>query len=166
MADRIQDYNSIIFLGGGCMAERLYNQIEGIEGKLIGVMDLFSDEARKIKFFHEYPIQSPDHFVNDLNDDTAIVVAIGSVEVCRFVDEFITRFGYPTSNLFVVNPYSSLRFFMVTEELAAEPRIALSDNRFDEVGLMFKDDVSHDIFNCLRSAKPYESVSDHYELIK
>lgn len=166
MTDYLADYDSILFLGGGCMAERLFNQINGIEHKLVGVMDLFSDTNRKIKSFHNFEIKSPDAFENEINSGAAIIVAIGTIEVCKYVNEFINKYNIPEANIFVVNPYSSLRFFMVNDDFSAEERIPLSDKRFEEVCQMFKDKTSIEIIEFLKAAKPYESVNDTYELIK
>lgn len=64
--NELSHYSKVIFLGGGVLAERLYNQIEGIETKLIGVTDLYEDSEREIKEFKGYKICSLDNFKNEI----------------------------------------------------------------------------------------------------
>ena len=166
MSDILSKYEKIIFLGGGCMAERLYSQIDNINTRLIGIMDLLPDQERRKKIFHGHPICNPTCFKNEIENGAAVVVAIGCISVSLIVKEYIRKYNYSVENLFVPNPYSSLRFFMVSEELAQEDRIPFLDKRYDIVKNMFKDEISMNIYRVLEHSKPYESISDTYELIK
>ena len=166
MEKKLNEYDRIIFFGGGCMAERLYNQIEGISDKLIGVMDMVPSDKRKINSFHGLTIQNPEAFREDINNGAAVVVAIGNINVCNCVRDYIDTYGYTIDNLYVVNPYSTLRFFMVNDELAKDIRIPFTDDRYDKVKNIFHDNASLEIYNMLENSKPYESINDSYELLK
>lgn len=164
--NELSHYSKMIFLGGGVLAERLYNQIENIETKLIGVTDLCEVSERKIKEFKGYQICSLDNFKNDiLEGKTAVVVAIGCWDVFELVKLAIERWGYIKDSLFVVNPYSSLRFFCVDDELAKEARIDTSDERYQRTAELLKDKISRKHFELCMNAKPYEGLEDIYELV-
>lgn len=165
MKKKLNDYNKIIFLGAGCMAERLYNQIPDSSKKLIGVVDLLDKEKRKITSFHGLKVSSPLDYEDELQSGAALVVAIGDIDVYKYVKEYISKYKYDTSNIFVANPYSSLRFFMVNDEFSSEER-KKDENKISLVKDMFNDDESIKVFELLCSSKPYESVEDEYELIK
>lgn len=164
--NELSHYSKVIFLGGGVLAERLYNQIEGIETKLIGVTDLYEDSEREIKEFKGYKICSLDNFKNEiLGGGTAVVVAIGCWYVFELVKSAIARWGYIKDCLFVVNPYSSLRWFCVDDDLSKEARIDTSDERYQRTAELFKDKISRKHFDLCMNAKPYEGLGDVYELI-
>lgn len=161
-----ENYSKIIFFGGGIMAERLYSQIDGIENRLIGVVDLLNKEQRVKKSFMGYRIDNAYAFEDKMKDEaTAVVVSIGSVNVYAIVTDFLTKFPYVENRLFVVNPYSSLRFFFVDDELAAEERIPVTDVRYQRVRTMFEDELSLKIYDTLIHSKPFENNRDRYELI-
>lgn len=161
----LNDFKGVLFFGGGVMAERLYSQIDNIECKLIGVFDLLEENTRNTKKFREYDIKNARDYEADLyNEENAIIVAIGHLAVFKIVARFLEK--YDVSNrIFVVNPYSSLRFFMVDEELSAEKRIPFSDKKYENVKRLFKDKESIIHFDLLVNSKPYESVEDSYEII-
>lgn len=163
---RIDDYNNIIFLGGGVMADRLYRQIPGIEDKLIGVIDLYEPQNRKVKEFHNIEIHSP-LFYDEIirRGETAIVIAVGCIEVNHIVEGYIKQYPNHKEYVFVVNPYSCLRFFYVDKELSEEQRIPFTDIRYRNIERMFKDELSIRLFQLLCSSKPYESKEDTYELL-
>lgn len=162
----LSEYDSVILFGGGVLAERLYSQYAIIRDSLAAVIDMLPDERRVIKSFHGIDIVNPDSIENDIISNSAIVFAIGNIKVCYCVKDFIQKYNVPANNVFVVNPYSSLRFFMVNDELAREQRIPFLDERFSHVGKLFNDDLSMKIWNALLSSKPFESNEDSYELVR
>jgi FkbM family methyltransferase len=162
----INSYERFLFFGGGVMAERLYNQIDCAEKKLIGVFDLFDDDGRNINSFKSFVIRNAEECVNELkNSGNAIVVAIGNAKVCNIVDKLLNRYPYISDRLFVVNPYSSLRFCVVDDELASEERIPYSDAKYTLVRNMLNDEESLKHFDLLVSSKPYDGIGDTYELV-
>ena len=165
MKNKLNEYNKIILLGAGCMAERLYNQIPDSSKRLIGVIDLLDKEKRKITSFHGLKVGSPLDYEDELKNGAALVVAIGTIDVYKYVKEYINKYKFDTSNIFVANPYSSLRFFMVNDEFSSEERNK-DENKISLVRDMFSDDESIKILELLCSSKPYESAEDEYELIK
>lgn len=165
MKNTLKEYDKIIFLGAGCMAERLYNQIPDSSKRLIGVVDLFDEAKRKITSFHGLSVGSPLDYADELKSGAALIVAIGTIDVYKCVNEYINKYKFDTSNIFVVNPYSSLRFFMVNEEFSNEERNK-DENKISLVRDMFNDDKSIKVFDLLCSSKPYDSVEDEYELVK
>jgi FkbM family methyltransferase len=162
----LEDYDKIVFLGGGVMAERLYNQLNNMEERLIGVMDLLEPEKRVIKEFKNHEIVSPSFFEKEIKSgEVAVVVAIGSFLVPLIVDEYLKKYQYGEENLFVANPYTSLRFFCVDDELSAEVRIPKTDERYNVLRTFFQDECSVKIYNQLMNSKTYESKEDSYEMI-
>lgn len=161
----IEMYKKYIFLGGGVMAERLYRQLETDERHLIGVMDMLEPEKRVKKEFHGLRIESPDHFIEELSSgDTMLIVAIGTIDVCNLVKLFVEKYGFE-ENIFVVNPYSTLRFMCINDDFSADERIPLTDSRYQIVKSLFLDKDSNEILKLLTSAKPYDSIYSPYEII-
>ena len=162
----LADYKKIIFLGGGVMADRLYQKIERIEERLIGVIDLCKPEERTKKVFKQLEIQSPEYYRNEINDDsTAVVVAIGNINVALIVRKYIDEFGGSETNLFVANPYTSLRFFYIDNDLAKEEKISYSDVRYQDVQRLFTDLESKKLYDLLTNSKSYNGFDDSYELV-
>lgn len=162
----VDDYSKIIFLGGGIMAERLYRQIQGIDKKLIGVMDLQEPDQRVKMEFNGFKIESPLYYEKDLTaDDTAVIVAIGNVMVPFIVQKYLEQYGYGEKNLFVVNPYTSLRFFFIDDDLAAEKRIPSIDSGYELVSSLFHDSLSKRTYELLMKSKPYDKIEDPYEIV-
>ncbi len=166
MTDYLSEYDKVILFGGGILAERLYSQNEIIRDSLVAVTDMLPAEKRVIKSFHGIDIVNPNSIDDSILANSAIVFAIGNIKVCYFIRDFLHKYNVPANNIFVVNPYSSLRFFMVNDELSGEKRIPFSDERYSIVANLFKDDLSIKIWNALLSSKPYESNDDTYELIR
>ena len=162
----INCYERFLFFGGGVMAERLYNQIDCAEKKLMGVFDLFDDGKRAVSSFKNHRIKNVREYSKELNNvNVAIVVAIGHFAVFKIVNNLLKAYPYISDRLFVANPYSSLRFFMVDDELAAEERVPFTDEKYTKVRNLLNDKESLTHFDLLIKSKPYESVSDSYELI-
>lgn len=159
-------YKNLILFGGGILAERLFQQNAAIRDNLIAVIDMLPEEKRILKSFHGKQIVNPDAIDKETLLNSAIIFAIGNVNVCSYAKDFVKKYNIPARNLFVVNPYSSLRFFMVNEELANETRIPLSDERYSKVKSLFNDDLSLKIWNALYNSKPFESNDDSYELVR
>ena len=161
-----KDYDEILFFGGGVMAERLYMQIPQIEKKLVGVFDLLEHENRRQKQFKRFFIKNARECIENLkNENVAIIVAIGHFAVYQIVDDLLTSYPFIGNRLFVANPYSSLRFFMVDSELSSDLRIPFSDDRYSIVRALFNDKESINHFSRLINSKPYENVNDSYELL-
>jgi len=161
----LDDFKGILFFGGGIMAERLYSQIDNIDKRLIGVFDLLDDGSRKTKKFKDFDVKNAIEFSSEIhNEDNAIMVAMGHFAVFDIVSKFLGKYNV-SKRLFVVNPYSSLRFFFVDEELATEKRVPFSDEKYQKVKSLFKDDESINHFDLLVNSKPYEGVKDSYEII-
>ena len=162
----LDQYSKIIFLGGGVMAERLYRQIKDIDKKLIGVMDLQEPDQRVKTEFKGFNIESPGYYESDLvSGDTAVIVAIGSVMVPFAVRKYLEQYRYGEGNLFVINPYTSLRFFFIDDEIASEKRIPVTDAGYDLVSSLFHDSVSRRIYDLLIQSKPYDRIEDSYEIV-
>lgn len=165
MSKSLNNYEKIIFFGGGVMADRLYKQIDDIDKKLAAVFDLL-DDNRKTKEFNGFKIQNVQNIVTQLQDEnTAIVVAIGHFNVPLFVEQLLDRYGFIEDRLFVVNPYQSLRFFFSEDEVASEKRIPYDNEKYRKVEKFFTDEESIRIFKKLVSSKPFENINDTYELI-
>lgn len=162
----LNEYKKILFLGGGIMAERLYQQIDRIEERLIGVFDLQKPEERTRKEFKKFEIRSPEYYEKEINDDnTAVVVAIGSINVPFVVHKYINEFAGVEKNLFVANPYTGLRFFFIDNDLAKEEKIPYSDERYQDVQRLFTDSESRKLYDLLTQSKSYNSFDDPYELV-
>ncbi len=162
----LEDYSKIIFLGGGIMAERLYRQIEGIEQKLVGVMDLLEPEKRTKTEFKGLKIQSPECYREVLTDgDTAVIVAIGQWFVPDIVHQYLSQYEFGEENLFVVNPYTTLRFFCIDEELEKEKRISVKAPGYQFVRKLFQDELSLKTYRLLTESKPYDTFADPYEIM-
>lgn len=162
----IDEFKKYILLGGGIMAERLYKQLEMPDRKLVGVMDMLDQEKRSKKEFHNFTIQSPDHYMEMLkSEEAALVVAVGAINVDSIIKMYLDKYDMGEENIFVVNPYTSLRFFFVDEELAGEVRIPVSDSRYHEVRDLFKDELSVKIYQALVNSRPYDSKEDTYEVV-
>lgn len=160
------EYDEILFFGGGVMAERLYRQIPQIEKKLIGVFDLLESESRRQKEFMHFIIKNARECIDSLKkENVAIIVAIGHFAVYRIVNDLLATYPFIESRLFVANPYSSLRFFMVDDELSSDLRVPFSDERYSLVRGLFNDKESINHFLHLINSKPYENISDSYELL-
>ena len=165
MEKQLNDYKGIIFFGGGVLAGRLCKQIEDIDNKLIAVFDLL-DEDRKIKEFHGLTIQNADDILTQLSDENnAIVVAIGHFDVFKIVNKLLDSYAFIEGRIFVVNPYQSLRFFLLDDELSSDIRIPFDDERYTCVREMLSENYSVKIFNKLVTSKPYENINDTYEII-
>lgn len=160
------DFDGIMFFGAGVMAERLYGQISDIEKKLIGVFDLVENDFRKIDCFKGFPVKNARDCVDALkNKDNAIIVAIGHFTVYQIVNELLVKYPDIEDRLFVANPYSSLRFFMVDDDLASDIRVPFSDERYLMVKNLFNDEESIKHFNLLTNSKPFENNHDSYQLV-
>lgn len=162
----INDFSKMIFLGGGIMAERLYRQIDDIEKKLIGVMDLQEPENRIKKEFKQFTIKSPEYFEKEImSGDVAVLVAIGSHNVPSIVDFYRQKYKFREDCLFVPNPYTTLRFCCIDDDFASEKRIPVTDKRYRMVESLFKDEESQKLYKLLIESKPYESIEDTYEIV-
>ena len=85
----LDEYKEIMFFGGGIMAERLYDQLENIESRLCGVIDLLDERSRKITGFKGIKIKNAGDCKEELqNENIAIIVAIGHYNVYRIVSDF------------------------------------------------------------------------------
>lgn len=163
---KLDEYKKIVFLGGGILANRLYDQIYDIENKLVGVVDLLDDNSRQIKEFKGHKIINANDYIDVLkSSDVAVLVAVGHYAVYKIVEDFVLKFSFIEDRLFVVNPYCSLRFFCVDDDLASDKRIPFKDSRYGDVKKMLNDNLSIDIFNLLINSKPFENNSDTYEII-
>ena len=166
MKSSINDFSKIIFFGGGILAERLYHQIDGIQNKLVGVFDLLG-ENRSVKEFKGFAVRNAKEqelLVND--DEVAIMVAIGHICVYKFINQLRSIFPNIDERLFVINPYSSLRFFFVDDELAKEEMISFENSKYQKLRFLLNDGESIRHFNLLTSSKPFECNQDKYEIIK
>lgn len=162
----IKDYSKIIFLGGGIMAERFYQQIDDIEEKLIGVMDLLEADKRTKKDFKQFTIQSPEYFKEEItNGNVAVLVAIGTYFVPMIVSEYLEKYGYGEENLFVANPYTSLRFFCIDDDFAKEKRVPVTDEGYKLVRSLFQDELSLKLYELLQKSQPYDTLTDPYEIL-
>lgn len=162
----IDDFKSYMLLGGGVMAERLYKQLETGDRKLIGVMDMLDEEHRTKKTFHDLEIHSPDYYAEQIKSkEVALIVAIGVINVDLIIKSYLERYSMGEENLFVVNPYSSLRFFFIDEELAGEMRIPVTDSRYQEVKALFSDEISVSTYQMLVNSRPYDSKEDVYDIV-
>lgn len=162
----IDDFKKYILLGGGIMAERLYKQLETRDRKLVGVTDMLDEERRTKKTFHGLEIHSPDYYAEQIKSkEAALVVAIGVIHIDSIIKSYLDQYSMGEENLFVVNPYTSLRFFFVDEELAAEKRIPVTDSRYQAVRSMFSDEISVKIYQALINSRPYDSKEDPYEIV-
>ena len=163
---KLDEYKKIVFLGGGILANRLYDQIYDIENKLVGVVDLLDDNSRQIKEFKGHKIINANDYIDVLkSSDVAVLVAVGHYAVYKIVEDFVLKFSFIEDRLFVVNPYCSLRFLCVDDDLASDKRIPFKDSRYGDVKKMLNDNLSIDIFNLLINSKPFENNSDTYEII-
>lgn len=155
-----------IFIGGGIMAERLYQHLESEKCKLIGVMDTMNPEKRTKKSFREHQIKTLDCFSDEINSgEVAVVLAINAFESFEAINQYLNVYNYPEECLYVPNPYTTLRPCVMNDEFAAEIRIPIYDKRYDVVESLFEDDISKKIFNLLKNSKPYDNKKDSFELI-
>lgn len=162
----IDDFKSYMLLGGGVMAERLYKQLEIGDRKLIGVMDMLDEEQRTKKTFHDLEIHSPNYYEKQIKSgETALVVAIGALNVNLIIASYLDKYSMGEENLFVVNPYTALRFFCIDKELSAEARIPVTDKRYEAVKELFRDKVSMEIYRMLVNSRPYDTIEDAYEIM-
>lgn len=162
----INDFKSYILLGGGIMAERIYKQLETPDRKLIGVIDLLDEQQRTKKTFHDMVIHSPNYYEKQIKSgETALVVAIGAFNVNLIIKSYLDKYSMGEENLFVVNPYTALRFFCIDEELSAEARIPVTDSRYETVKDLFRDEISEKIYQALINSRPYNSKEDAYEIV-
>lgn len=165
MSSNLNNYKHLIFFGGGVMAERLYNQIDNAENRLTAVFDML-DENRKIKTFHGLEIHNANDLLPELHDEnTAIVAAVGHHNTAAIVNSFLKAFEFVEDRLFVVNPYQSLRYCCIDDDLAADVRIPFTDEKYTLVRKLFTDDDSIKLFNLLVNSKPYENIDDTYEIV-
>ena len=165
MNKSINEYSKIVFFGGGVLAERLYKQINSIDSRLVGVFDLL-DDRRVIKEFKGFSITNASNILDLLeNQEIAVLVAIGHYDVYKIVDKLLLTYPFIADRLFIVNPYSSLRFFMVDDDLASEERIPFSSHLYEKVRELFKDQESICHFDLLVNSKPFENNNDDYEII-
>lgn len=166
MKKSINDFSKIVFFGGGVLAERLYRQIDGIQDKLVGVFDLLG-ENRSIKSFKGFSVKNAkeqEYLIN--NDEVAIMVAIGHFGVYKFVNQLRSLYPCIDDRLYIVNPYCSLRFFMVDDELAREERVPFDNPKYQKLKSLLKDEESIRHFKLLTTSKPFENNQDNYEIIK
>lgn len=159
-------FEKVLFLGGGVMAERIYAQNPCLKDKLIGVVDLMDDEKRKTKKFHEFKIVNARAKADLLKDhETGIIVAIGSVcasDVCKmYVDVYAQR----TDNIVVPNPYTTLRFSFVDDDVSKEKMLPKDHINYAKVRKLLLDKESIDTFDMIMKAKTYEGIDDSYELV-
>ena len=166
MCDCLTDYKKIILFGGGCLAKRLYEQNRIIRERTIGVVDTVPPEKRSVKEFYGMTIVSPEQYENEIRSGAALVIAIGCIDVCHILQSFIEKYSYPTDNIIVVNPYQSLRFFLLNDEFVRETRIPFDDERYSQVTGLFKDDESKSILAALMNSKPFDGLQDDYELVR
>ncbi|SEW31041.1 methyltransferase, FkbM family [Ruminococcaceae bacterium KH2T8] len=165
MSGHLSEFEHIILFGGGCLAERLYHTDSVIREKLVAVIDSVPEDKRKIDRFHGIKIVDPGSIPDPFLHEAAVVIAIGSINVCNCVKQLVEQYDLCSDNIFVVNPYSSLRFFMVNDELASDKRIPFSDERYDRVRSLLRDPESLDVFERSINSKPFESNDDVYELV-
>lgn len=156
----------VIFLGGGVMAERIYLQNPDLKEKLVGVIDLLNDEERTTKSFHEFNIVNAGVKKDLLNNsDVGIIIAIGSVCASDVCHEYINKYAERTDNIIVPNPYTTLRFSFVDEDVSKEKMLPKNHPNYNRVKNMFLDKESIDTFDMIMKAKTYEGIEDTYELV-
>ena len=162
----MEEYTKIVFVGAGVLAERLYAQINNCEQKLVGVVDLYDNNQRTVKTFKGFKVDSLLLWKEEIEKgDIAVVMAIGCFELYRIINDALKKYPFIEDCLFVVNPYSSLRFFCVDEELSSDERISFTDSRYNKIKKIFVDSTSKKHFELLTTAKYYENINDTYELV-
>lgn len=164
----IEAYKKILLVGGGLLGQKFYNQIDGIEEKLIGVIDMLSDEERKVKEVCGHSIQSADSYRSAIeSEDVAIAWAIGAWQtIPALLEEFIERYAITDlSRIYVANPYTALRYFCVDDELGRDKRIPFCDEKYNWVERLFDDDISKGLYKRLIGSKPFDTLEDPVEII-
>ena len=162
----LDKFEKVLFLGGGVMAERIYTQNPCLKDKLIGVVDLLDDGIRKIKEFHEFEIvnaRAKDDFLKD--GKTGIIVAIGSVRASDVCKMYVENYAQRTDNIVVPNPYTTLRFFIVDDDISKEKMLPKNHVNYAMVRKLFLDKESVDTFDMIMNAKTYDGIDDTYELV-
>lgn len=164
--DVLDKFDKVLFLGGGVMAERIYMQNPCLKKKLIGVVDLLDDETRNTKKFHEFEIVNvcaKDDLLKD--SKTGIIVAIGSVcasDVCKM---YVEKYAQRTDNIVVPNPYTTLRFSFVDDDVSKEKMLPKNHINYTKVRNLLLDKESVDTFDMIMKAKTYDGIDDSYELV-
>jgi len=163
----LDNFDKILFLGGGVMAERIWKQNPCLKDKLIGVVDLLEDEQRKTTKFHEFDIINVRKQTDLLKKgDVGIIVAVGSVCASDVCNTYIVNYAERTDNIIVPNPYTTLRFSFVDEDVCKEEMLPKSHISYSKVKELFADQESINTFDMIMKAKTYDGVDDLYELVK
>ena len=164
--DVLDKFDKVLFLGGGVMAERIYMQNPCLKKKLIGVVDLLDDETRNTKKFHEFEIVNvcaKDDLLKD--SKTGIIVAIGSVSASDVCKMYVEKHAQRTDNIVVPNPYTTLRFSFVDDDISKEKMLPKSHINYAKVRQLLWDEESIDTFDMIMKAKTYDGIDDSYELV-
>lgn len=164
--DVLDKFDKVLFLGGGVMAERIYMQNPCLKKKLIGVVDLLDDETRNTKKFHEFEIVNvcaKDDLLKD--SKTGIIVAIGSVSASDVCKMYVEKHAQRTDNIVVPNPYTTLRFSFVDDDISKEKMLPKSHINYAKVRQLLWDEESIDTFDMIMNAKTYDGIDDSYELV-
>lgn len=163
---KITDFKNYIFLGGGVMAERLYKQLKNSGLTLLGVADTLKSDKRERKEFMGYKIQTLLDFEKLIKEGkTAVVLAINAFGSFDAIDIYLKKYKFPEEKLFVPNPYTTLRPCVMNDEFAAEKRIPVFDARYKEVGALFEDVLSKNIYQMLINSKQYDNKDDSFEIL-
>lgn len=162
----IDSCKKVILLGGGVMAERLSAQIE-LEGlELVGVADTLSLNDRSKKEFMGYKVSNLRDFENIIRKkEAAVILAINAFNSFDAIRYYLEVCKFPEEMLYVPNPYTTLRPCVMNDEFAAEKRILLTDDRYNKVSDLLKDDLSKTIFRLLVTSKQYDCADDFFELL-
>lgn len=159
--DILNAYDSYILIGQEETAQILYRQLSEANKQLVAVVDVVSNDKRKITDFNGYTVINLKEYKNEHDiSNVAIVVAVND----WFLNRIVNEYGIDEKQLFVINPYVSLRTFMRTGEVLLDARIPFSDERYRQIGKLFQDELSCAIFKELIHANPWDSFEDDLEL--
>lgn len=154
-------FDKYILIGADELAHRIYNQLSKTNKELVTVVDVTSEAKRKIKEFNGIKVSNLKEYKESHDiSDVALVVTVND----WFINRILNEYEINERQLFVLNPYVSLRTFMRFGEYLTDERIPFSDERYTKVRQLFKDELSCMIFNELISAIPWDSPGDEYDI--
>ena len=161
---RVEDFDSIVIIGAGFAAEWIYRDIQE-KNKVIGVVDLLTDDTRGIKDFKGIEVCSLTNFCTKYPEYSgAFVMAIGVFDSLSIIKKLLGEYNIPENKLFVPNPYVSLRTFARSNDFMSEIRKTITVEQKEELERMFDDEVSLAHLKELMSASCWDSPDDVYEL--
>lgn len=157
----LKSYEKYILIGQDKTARSIYNQLSKDGKQLVAVVDLSSAAKRKITHFNGLEVVNlNDYKKNHDISDVVFVVAVND----WFMSRILCEYKIEENQLFVLNPYVSLRTFMRSGEMLLDERIPFSDERYTQVGKLFQDELSRSIFRELINAVPWDSEDDNLDI--